>query len=132
MDHLDFWLAGASAQVCRVIPLDQALEAGLVPPLYAWGSMGCYSDGTLGYMIQRPADDEEGQKMTELGACAYGPDAQWLAGEVADRILAWSQARPGLSGLRIEVHPAGERTAAAAMIVAEKRYGTVLVIPGAN
>jgi protein-L-isoaspartate(D-aspartate) O-methyltransferase len=128
LDHLDFWLAGASARVCRVIPLSQALEAGLVPPLYAWGSMGCYSSGTLGYMIRRPAGDCEGQMMMELGACAYGPDAQWLAGEIAGRILAWSQARPGLSGLRIEVHPAGKPVTTPAMITAEKRHGTVLVI----
>ncbi len=128
LDHLDFWLAGSSAQVCRVIPLDRAVEGGLVPPLYAWGSMGCFSSGTLGYMIRRPAADGESQKMMELGACAYGPDAQWLAGEMASCIRAWSEARPGLSGLRIEVHPAGRPAPAPAMIVAEKRHSTVLVI----
>ncbi|MGH3278290.1 MAG: methyltransferase, FxLD system [Trebonia sp.] len=128
LDHLDFWLAGTSAQVCRVIVLGRALEAGLVPPLYAWGSMGCYSGGTLGYMTRRPAGDSGGQEMMELGACAYGPDAQRLASEIAGRIRAWQQAGPGPSGLRIEVHPAGKPVNAQAMLTAEKRHGTVLVI----
>ncbi|WP_424534404.1 methyltransferase, FxLD system [Sphaerisporangium viridialbum] len=45
-DHLDFWLAGASAAVCRIIVLTRALEAGLVAPIYTWGSMGCYTTDT--------------------------------------------------------------------------------------
>jgi protein-L-isoaspartate(D-aspartate) O-methyltransferase len=128
LDHLDFWLVGAGAQVCRVFVLPRAAEAGVIPPLYAWGSMGCYSSGTLGYLIRRPATGGEGQKMMELGACAYGPDGQWLAGEMADRVRAWGQTGPGLSGLRIEVHPAGKPAPVPAMIVAEKRHSTVLVI----
>jgi protein-L-isoaspartate(D-aspartate) O-methyltransferase len=127
LDHLDFWLAGSSAQVCRVIVLSRAIEAGLVQPLYAWGSMGCYSSGTLGYMTRRPAAGSEGQEMMELGACAYGPDAEWLAGEIAGRIRAWQQASPGPSGLRIEVHPAGKPAAPQAMITAQKRHSTILV-----
>lgn len=127
LDHLDFWLAGASAQTCRIIVLSRALEAGLVPPIYSWGSMGCYSADTFGYLIRRPVDDDGGQEMVELGACAYGPDAAALADEMAERIRAWGQARPTLSDLRIEVHPAGT-PAIPAMIVAEKRHSTVFVI----
>jgi protein-L-isoaspartate(D-aspartate) O-methyltransferase len=130
LDHLDFWLAGAKAQVCRVIALSRAIEAGLVPPLYAWGSMGCYSAGTLGYMTRRPAGDSDGQEMVELGSCAYGPDARWLADEIAGRVRAWKQASPGPSDVRIEVHPAGNPVNASAMITAQKRHGTVLVIHG--
>jgi protein-L-isoaspartate(D-aspartate) O-methyltransferase len=128
LDHLDFWLAAAPARVCRVIVLSRAIEAGLVPPLYAWGSMGCYSSGTLGYMIRRAAADSGGQEMAELGACAYGPDAQWLADEMGGRIRAWEHARPGPSGLRIEVHPAGRPVTIPAMITAQKQHSTVLVI----
>jgi protein-L-isoaspartate(D-aspartate) O-methyltransferase len=128
LDHLDFWLAVGRAPVCRVLVAGPAVEAGLVPPLYTWGSMGCYSSGTLGYMTRRPADGSGGQEMMELGACAYGPDAESLAGEIAGRIRAWSQASPGPSGLRIEVHPAGKPSTAPAMITAVKQHSTVLVI----
>jgi protein-L-isoaspartate(D-aspartate) O-methyltransferase len=127
LDHLDFWLAGGSAPVCRVLVLSRAVEAGLVPPLYAWGSMGCFSSGALDYMTRRPANDSGGQEMVELGACAYGPDAKSLADDIAGRIRAWSQARPGPSGLRIEVRPAGRPITTSAMLTAEKQYSTILV-----
>ena len=127
LDHLDFWLAGAPASVCRVIVLTRALEAGLVAPVYSWGSMGCYTADSFAYLIRRPADSGTGQEMVELGACAYGPGAERLAGEVAGRVRAWGQARDTLGGLRIEVHPAGS-ACVPAMIVADKRHSRVFVI----
>ena len=127
MDHLDFWLAGASAAVCRVIVLSRAREAGLVEPIYKWGSMGCYTPDTFAYLIRRPAHSQAGQEMVELGACAYGPDGERLAAEVADRVQAWGRARKALTGLRIEVHPAGSGDAPA-MIAADKQHSRVLVI----
>jgi protein-L-isoaspartate(D-aspartate) O-methyltransferase len=127
--HLDFWLAGASAAVCRINVLGRALEAGLVEPIYRWGSMGCFTSDTFAYLIRRPAPSEGGQEMVELGACAYGPDGTRLAAEVADRVRAWSQAGDALARLRIEIHPAG-RGSAPAMITADKQHSRVLVITG--
>jgi protein-L-isoaspartate(D-aspartate) O-methyltransferase len=129
LDHLDFWLAGAPAPLCRVIVLTRALEAGLVAPVYSWGSMGCYTADSFAYLIRRPADSGTDQEMVELGACAYGPGAERLASEVAGRVWAWGRARDTLGALRIEVHPAGS-AAGPAMIVADKRHSTVLVIAG--
>jgi protein-L-isoaspartate(D-aspartate) O-methyltransferase len=127
-DHLDFWLAGASARVCRIIVFTRAVEEGLVPPLYTWGSMGRYTDDTFAYLIRRPAADAQ---TVELGACAYGPHAQQLADEMVDRLQAWERARSNLADLRIEVHPATSTPAGVpAMIVAEKRDSTVFVLTG--
>lgn len=127
LDHLDFWLAGGSAAVCRIIVLSRALQAGLVEPIYNWGSMGCYAADTFAYLIRRPAPSEHGQEMVELGACAYGPDGGRLAADVADRIRAWNRAGDARAGLRIEIHPAGSRHAPA-MITADKQHSRVLVI----
>lgn len=125
--HLDFWLAGAGPTVCRLIVPPRAVDGGLVPPLYPWGSMGCYSPETLGYMTRRPGS---GKDTMELGACAYGPNAQRLAAVMAGRCSAWSHAQ-GLPDPRIEVHPAGRPAPARALVTAEKRHSTVLVIvPG--
>ncbi|WP_424534403.1 hypothetical protein ACOZ38_29445 [Sphaerisporangium viridialbum] len=65
--------------------------------------------------------------MVELGVCAYGPGGERLAGEMADRVRAWGQARGALAGLRIEVHPVGS-TDVPAMVVADKRHSRVFVI----
>ncbi|WP_155336395.1 methyltransferase, FxLD system [Acrocarpospora corrugata] len=127
--HLDFWLAGASAEVCRIIVLSRVREAGLVNPIYSWGSMGCYTSDTFAYLIRRPAPSEDGQEMVELGACAYGPDGQRLAAEVTGRVRAWGCSRDMLAGLRIEVHPAGSPNLPA-MITADRRHSRVFVIIG--
>jgi protein-L-isoaspartate(D-aspartate) O-methyltransferase len=129
LDHLDFWLAGGSAAVCRIIVLGHALQAGLVEPIYNWGSMGCYTADTFAYLIRRPAPRDGGQEMVELGACAYGPDGARLAAEVADRVGAWDRAGDARAGLRIEIHPAGNGTAPA-MLTADKHHSRVLVIAG--
>ncbi|MEU9890797.1 methyltransferase, FxLD system [Sphaerisporangium sp. NPDC051011] len=125
--HLDFWLAGASAEVCRIIVLSRAREAGLVEPLYSWGSMGCYTPDTFSYLIRRPAPGEGGQEMVELGACAYGPDGDRLAARVADRIRAWDHVGDARVGLRVEIHPEGSADLRA-MITADKRHSRVFVI----
>jgi protein-L-isoaspartate(D-aspartate) O-methyltransferase len=125
--HLDFWLAGAAAEVCRIIVLSRAREAGLVDPIYSWGSMGCYTPDTFAYLIRRPAPSEGDQEMVELGACAYGPNGKRLAAEVADRVRAWGRARDTLAGLRIEIHPAGSADLPA-MITADKRHSRVFVL----
>ena len=129
LDHLDFWLAGGSVAVCRIIVLSHALQAGLVEPVYNWGSMGCYTSDTFAYLIRRPAPSEQGQEMVELGACAYGPDGTRLAAEVADRVRAWAMAADARAGLRIEIHPAGNE-AGPAMVTADKHHSRVLVIAG--
>ncbi|PZG22529.1 methyltransferase, FxLD system [Nonomuraea aridisoli] len=130
--HLDFWLVGATAQTCRVLVADRAREAGLVDPIYPWGSMGCYTSDSFAYLVRRPAPSDTAQEMVELGACAYGPDGERLAGEVADRVRSWgmARARDELAALRMEVHPEGSADHPAAMITADKARSRVFVICG--
>jgi len=127
LDHLDFWLAGASAAVCRIIVLSHAVQAGLVEPIYSWGSMGCYTADTFAYLTRRPAPGGHGQELVELGACGYGPDGPRLAADVAGRIQAWDRASDARAGLRIEIHPAGSGDGPS-MITADKQHNRVLVI----
>jgi protein-L-isoaspartate(D-aspartate) O-methyltransferase len=132
LEHLDFWLAGAAAPICRVLVSDRAREAGLVDPIYPWGSMGCYTSDSFAYLVRRPAPSDAGEELIELGACAYGPGSERLAGEVADRVRAWggARARDELEGLRIEVHPQGSADIPTAMITADKKHGRVFVTTG--
>lgn len=126
-DHLDFWLAGAQgADLCRVVVTQGALANGLVAPIYPWGSMGCYTDGALAYLVRR--DSEDGTT-TELGACAYGADSEKLAEAVVDRLAAWGQARESMSDVRVEVHPLGSPDRPA-LITADKAHSRVFVIVG--
>jgi protein-L-isoaspartate(D-aspartate) O-methyltransferase len=127
MDHLDFWLAGGSGAVCRIIVTSRALQAGLPEPVYTWGSMGCYTSDTFAYLIRRAAPGDGGQEMVELGTCAYGPDRAQLAADVADRVRAWDRAGDARAALRIEIHPAGSGDTPA-MITADKQHSRVLVI----
>ncbi|GAA3168684.1 methyltransferase, FxLD system [Nonomuraea salmonea] len=130
--HLDFWLNGAEP-MCRVLVSDQAREAGLVEPIYPWGSMGCYiDDGTFAYLIRRPAPNDTGQETVELGACAYGPGRERLADEVADRVRTWGAARAcgDLDKLRIEVHPKDSVDDSTALIAATKTHSKVIVTSG--
>ncbi len=129
MTHMDFWLVGASASICRVLVSGRAREAGLIDPIYPWGSMGCYTPDSFAYLVRRPAPSDTAQEMIELGACAYGPGGERLAGEVADRIRVWgaARARDELAGLRIEVHPQGVDDVPTAMITADKKHSRVFV-----
>ena len=124
-EHLDFWLVGGTARVCLVIAQEGAREAGLVEPIWRWGSAGCYTADGFAYLIRRGAGEE-----IELGACAYGPGAERLAGAVADRIRAWHAARGERASLRIEVHPAGSAGPPNAMITADKTHSRVFVTTG--
>lgn len=129
LDRLDFWLAGGPETVCRIVVTSRALDAGLVEPVYAWGSMGCYTADTFAYLVRRPAPSEDGQEMVELGMCAYGPGGVSLGSSVADQVRAWDQAGGTLAGLRIEIHPSGSGDQPA-MITADKQHSRVLVITG--
>ncbi|WP_378789381.1 methyltransferase, FxLD system [Nonomuraea fastidiosa] len=129
-EHLDFWLAGEATRVCRVLVSAPEREVGLVAPIWRWGSMGCYTADGFAYLIRRDVPHETGQKMIELGACAYGPGAARLAGDVAGRIRAWHGARDERASLRIEVRPAGSPDVPNAMITADKTHSRVFVTVG--
>jgi protein-L-isoaspartate(D-aspartate) O-methyltransferase len=127
VENLDLWLSALDG-FCRMVVTGKAIENGLVKPIYPWGSMAVAGPGSFAYVLQRPAgSDESGKALIELGACGYGPGGQRLASAVAGQVAVWAQRRPSVSGLWMEVHPAGAAGLPDAMITAAKRNSTVLV-----
>lgn len=117
---LEFWLAKMDG-FCRVIASRDAAEAGrIMSPMFPWGSMGVLRKGTVAYLTITP-------DMSEVGACAYGPDAGALAGEVADRIRVWdAQGGPGMT-VQVEVHRPGAPLPPGAWLMLDKKDSRVSV-----
>lgn len=117
---LDFWLAGISG-FCRVLASRQAVEAGRIrAPLFPWGSMGVFDGGTVAYLTTQG-------DAPELGVCAYGPDAQGLAGSVAKRIQQWESEDGPEMEVRVEVHPIGAASPPDAWLVIDKQHSRVVI-----
>ncbi|MEO3859742.1 methyltransferase, FxLD system [Acrocarpospora sp. B8E8] len=130
-DHLDLWLAGApGTSVCRVLVEAKAVTAGLVEPIYPWGSMGVYTSTSFAYLIRRPAEAGEGQEMCEIGVCAYGPDRLWLAERAAAQVQAWGRAQQAGTAVHIEVRPHEAAAFPGALLTADKTRDRVFVIAG--
>ena len=97
---LEFWLARMDG-FCRVLASREAAEAGrITPPLFPWGSMGVLCQGTVAYLTTAP-------DRSELGVCAYGPDSEDLAQEVAACVREWEAASgPGMAARTRSTRPA--------------------------
>lgn len=126
LNHLNLWLAGPARRYAG-----RTCWAGrggrLVQPLYGWGQHGLLLRRHAGVHDPPARRRQRAQEMTELGACAYGPDAPRRARSPS---ASGHGSRPTgePSGLRIEAPPAGKPVSGEAMITAEKQHGTVLVI----
>lgn len=46
----------------RIMVQGHALQAGLVEPIYSWGSMGCCTSDTFAYLTRRPAPSDAGKR----------------------------------------------------------------------
>lgn len=117
---LEFWLARMDG-FCRVLASRDAVDAGRIEsPMFPWGSMGVFRDGTVAYLTTTP-------DMSELGVCAYGPDGRSLAGEVAAQVCEWDAAGgPGMT-VQVEVHPPAAPAPAAARLVLDKKDSRVVI-----
>jgi protein-L-isoaspartate(D-aspartate) O-methyltransferase len=116
--HVEFWLAALDG-FGRLVT---GGEAGIVPPMYRWGSMAVIDGGTFAYLTMR-----EAPRGYELGVCAYGPRGERLADRLAERIRRWDHGGRALTDLWVEVHPAGTAAGADACLVADKRHTRVIV-----
>jgi protein-L-isoaspartate(D-aspartate) O-methyltransferase len=111
---LNLWLALHEPRLCDVTVMGKAMEAGLVPCLFRFGSnsTACSTIGLLdeaGLVLLSPPrrllPAGNGDAL-ELWLRSYGPD-QSLAGQFRGEIEAWDAAgRPGTTGLRIRAYPA--------------------------
>jgi protein-L-isoaspartate(D-aspartate) O-methyltransferase len=127
VEDLDLWLSALDG-FCRMVVTAQAIERGLVKPIYPWGSMAVFTADSFAYLLQRPAGtNADGKALIELGACGYGPGGQVLTADIAGRAAAWSRDRPALKDLWAEIHPARAAGLPESLITVTKRDTVVLV-----
>ncbi|GAA4054082.1 methyltransferase, FxLD system [Actinomadura miaoliensis] len=126
LGHVEFWLATMEG-FCRLLAQRDAVDQGLVEPMYRWGSMAVFDQDTFAYLTMRQAPRaEDRQRVFELGVCAYGPHGGELADRLSDQIRRWD--REGRShALWIEVHPAGTAPDIEGLMVADKQHTRVIV-----
>ncbi|MBU8857698.1 MULTISPECIES: methyltransferase, FxLD system [unclassified Micromonospora] len=103
--HLDLWLLiHTSTPFGRLRVGDTARASGLVAPAYRWAGAAIYHGSTIAYLAFR----ETGDRRLEIGAIAYGPDADNLAVELTDLLGQWDEAgRPNQP--TVTAHRAGTR-----------------------
>jgi protein-L-isoaspartate(D-aspartate) O-methyltransferase len=106
LDTMQVWLGTVLPGFCT-LQVDKDKDTGVVTPPPKRSFTHATVDGaTLAYITSRPAQ-ENGEKASELGVHAYGPDAQQLAGDIAAHLKTWAtdirhRARP-----HYRVYPAG-------------------------
>jgi protein-L-isoaspartate(D-aspartate) O-methyltransferase len=106
LDTVQVWLGTVLPGFCTLL-VDKDKDTGIVTPPPKRSFAHATVDGaTLAYVTNRPAE-ENGEKASEFGVHAYGPDAQRLADEVAAHLQTWAtdirhRARP-----HYRVYPAG-------------------------
>ncbi|WP_344838726.1 methyltransferase, FxLD system [Actinocorallia longicatena] len=126
VDDLDLWLS-AQPGFSRLIVSREAVEGGLVDPIYPWGSMAVITDDSLAYVLQRPAGvNADGKPTIELGIAAYGPRDRELTDQVTERIGAWKKERTALGHVWIELH-AAEGPVPDGLLIIPKRDSRVVV-----
>jgi protein-L-isoaspartate(D-aspartate) O-methyltransferase len=79
------WLACTLPNaLSRMSARQNAIDAGLVAPMAAGGTMATFDGASLAYIIFRQADGGR-----EAGVIGHGPRGTQLAGQVAAQIRAW-------------------------------------------
>ncbi|MGW2137611.1 methyltransferase, FxLD system [Streptomyces sp. NPDC001773] len=92
-EYLELWLACAMPNgLSRMPAKEEAIEKGLVTAPYQ-SSTAVFEGGTLTYLTRRPYAKKapDGATLYEFGVIGHGPDAEALAGDVADQIRTWNR-----------------------------------------
>ncbi|MGZ0198899.1 methyltransferase, FxLD system [Streptomyces sp. RM1] len=92
-EYLELWLACAMPNgLSRMPARAEAIEKGLVTAPYP-SSTAVFEGGTLTYLTRRPYAKKapDGATLYEFGVIGHGPDAEALAGDVADQVRTWDQ-----------------------------------------
>lgn len=126
-EHLDFWVATLDG-FCRLLVCPEAIDRGLIAPVFGWGSMGLVDRDTFAYLTRRPTFDPNGhEQLFELGVCAYGPGGEQLASRAAERVRTWDRDRRSMTEIWVEVHPADSDNIPSGHLVIRKRHTQVVV-----
>ncbi|MFD4767171.1 methyltransferase, FxLD system [Streptomyces niveus] len=92
-EYLELWLACAMPNgLSRMPARAEAIEKGLVTAPYP-SSTAVFEGGTLTYLTRRAYEKKapDGATLYEFGVIGHGPDAEALAGDVADQVRTWDQ-----------------------------------------
>jgi protein-L-isoaspartate(D-aspartate) O-methyltransferase len=128
--HLLLWLTTMTAGACRFTTRSEAVERGIVSPVFRWGGVAFCTADSISYVTSRRTggDGEADRYLYELGAIAHGPGAADLADLVSSQIRTWDRDYRATTEACIELHPAGtpdERLAGGYVI--DKRYTRIAI-----
>jgi protein-L-isoaspartate(D-aspartate) O-methyltransferase len=106
-EWMDLWLACTMGNAVSRMPVQrQAVDTGLVTPMFRWGAMATAEDDTLAYLTFRPAPPaRDGAARNEVGITAHGSRSADLAAKVAAQIRTWDRDYRTRTP-RILIHPA--------------------------
>ncbi|MEV5692222.1 methyltransferase, FxLD system [Micromonospora globbae] len=102
-DDLDLWLAYTLAEFSLLTATKAAVDAGLVDPTWRLGTPAITSGGTFAYRTLRKIGDN----VHEFGVFGHGPDADAVAGRLAEQIRVWNREHRGGRGPTFTIYPAG-------------------------
>jgi len=89
-EWLDLWLCvRLHCPLMRMNVQPGAVQAGVVTPMFPWGSMATAAGDNLAYLTTRPAPPASDGKRYELGVIGHGPAGAQLAHAVASEISTW-------------------------------------------
>ncbi|KJE21108.1 hypothetical protein FF36_04613 [Frankia torreyi] len=95
-DHIWLWLTATEPGTCRIDAEDQAIEAGVCRPAFAYRTPTIVEGESLAYLTKpRPADQPgpHGERRYELGATGHGPAAARLAERIVSQIRRFDRDR---------------------------------------
>lgn len=102
LETLHLWLATTLPGFC-LIAVDSQHNTGRVAPVHPMGTPTTVDGGSFAYLAVRPAADG----VVELGAHAFGPEADALAEAFADQVRIWDRDHRLGPGPRVVAYPAG-------------------------
>ncbi|CAO5240065.1 methyltransferase, FxLD system [Frankia sp. AgKG'84/4] len=107
-DHIWLWLTATEPGTCRLDAEDDAIEAGLCRPAFAYRTPTIVEGDNLAYLSKpRPADQPgpNGERRYELGATGHGPAGARLAQRIVEQIRRFDRDRTAQP--IITTYPAG-------------------------
>ena len=106
-EWLDLWLACTMPNALSRMPVEpQAMDNGLVSPMFRWGAMATMNQDSLAYLTRRPAPSSSHGSRHEVGVIAHGPAAGTLVDQVTSQVRTWDGQYRSRTP-RIELQPAG-------------------------
>lgn len=104
-DHIWLWLTATEPGTCRLDAEDEAVEAGLCRPAFAYRTPAIVEGDSLAYLAKPRPIDQDGERRYELGATGHGPAAAQLAERLVEQIRRFGRDRAAQPV--ITAYPAG-------------------------